>query len=274
MLNKRNILILIAGVCAIAMVVGAVMIFTITSRYRQSANFYTELVEQFLSFDPEDARSMPEAEGRVFYIDGQLYEEEMFELPDNITLPVVDFDALREINPNVVGWIWLEGTPINYPVVHWEDNYRYLTHLFNGQWNPSGAIFVDTFNSPGFVDPHTIIYGHHMNDGSMFAALERYNSQAFFDDNPYIFLLTPERNYVIKPFAGYLADVQMASWELEFDGLADLEDWIEYSRSKSDFISDVEVRGMHRIITLSTCSMAFYDARYVVAGRSIPIRTD
>jgi len=273
-LTRKNILLLIAGVCAIIMIIGAVMIITITMRYRVGANLYRDL-EMHLSFpEPGEGTSVPERNPIEGGDDDEAEVEEWeetFILPDHIVLPTVDFEALAEINDNVVGWIILEGTPINYPVVQGEDNLFYLTHLFDGRWNPSGSIFVDYINTPGFVDQHTIIYGHNMQDGSMFAAIESYMTQEFYDNHPYIFLITPERRYVIKPFAGYMADTRMPSWRLYFEDADDVESWIADRRERSDFVSNTEALPHHRFITLSTCSSIWHDIRYVLVGRVMPV---
>ena len=189
----------------------------------------------------------------------------------DIPFPTVDFEALAEINPNVVGWLFLEGTPINYPVVHWRDNVRYLHHLFDGRRNAAGTLFVDSHNERGFGNKHTIIHGHHMRDGSMFAVLESYRSQEFFEENPYILLMTPERNYVIQVFAGYVASVFDNSWQTEFIGFTAFDEWIRESKERSDFTSNVAVDGRDRVITLSTCSYVFNDARFVLLGKLVPV---
>ena len=252
------------------MVVGAAQVIRIQLNYRQSAALYEELT-RFLSFDAVETDGSQEELEIEEGEEGEV--EETFALPAGVTLPTVDFESLREINPNVVGWIILEGTQINYPVVQGDTNYQYLHHLFDGTFNPSGSIFVDAYNNPGFVDLHNIIYGHHMNDGQMFAALEFYRSQQFLDENPYIFLLTPERDYVIKVFSGFVADPNQSteSWRYQFDGEEDIAPWLEYTLGRSEIESNIEVLPSHRFVTLSTCNFDFWDARYVVVGRFMPI---
>ena len=268
--TRRYILLGIAVLCIGLMAVGAVQVIRIQLNYRQSAALYEGLT-RYLSFDAVGTNGNQEELETEEGEEGEV--EETYTLPAGVTLPTVDFDSLREINPNIVGWIILEGTQINYPVVHGDTNYQYLHHLFDGTFNPSGSIFVDAYNAPGFREPNTIIYGHHMNDGQMFAALEFYRSQQFFDENPYVFLLTPERDYVIKVFSGFVADPNQStvSWRYRFRDEDDVAEWLDYTRGRSEVVSNLEVLPSHRFVTLSTCNFDFWDARYVVVGRLMPI---
>ena len=86
----------------------------------------------------------------------------------------VDFEGLKKINPEVVGWIYSPDTQINYPVALAEDNEKYLHQMINGQYNSAGTIFMDCRNQADLSDFNTILYGHHMKNGSMFASLHQY----------------------------------------------------------------------------------------------------
>ena len=98
------------------------------------------------------------------------------------TAPIeVDFEGLRKENSDVAGWIYCPDTVVNYPVMHGEDNDLYLHHLVNRQYNFAGCIFEDCRNTPGQKDPATILYGHHMKDGSMFAMLHKYTDQKYYE---------------------------------------------------------------------------------------------
>jgi sortase B len=265
---RRYFLFGVALTCIVLMIVGAVQVIRIQVGYRQSAALYEELT-QFINFESVQGDISSEEQEIILDEDGE--QEETFTLPPGVVVPAVDFDSLREINSNIVGWIFLEGTPINYPVVQAEDNDYYLFRLFDGRSNPSGSIFMDYLNNPNMRDTHTILYGHHMQDGSMFAALEFYMSQEFFEEHRYIFYITPEREYVILPFAGYTTDVYSSSWQLEFENCAEMEEWIAERRERSDFVSDVEALPSHRFVNLTTCSMTIADYRYIIVGRIMPV---
>lgn len=180
--------------------------------------------------------------------------------------PEVDFDGLRSINEQVVGWIYDEASVINYPIVQAQDNDYYLYRMFNGESNPSGAIFLDCHNQSDFSDTHCIIYGHHMKDGSMFAALANYKSQEYYEEHPQMLLLTPGGNYTIEIFAGYVANVEDDAWVMGFASEEDYESWIASSISKSLIRADFTPSASDHVLTLSTCSYEFEDARFVLLG--------
>ena len=116
----------------------------------------------------------------------------------------VDWDALKAANPDTVGWVYIPGTPVNYPVVQGEDNDHYLYYDFDGDagWLADyGAIFLDYQNKRTFDDPVEFVYGHHMNDGSMFAVLSSFEEQAAFDEHRIVYFLTPHGNFRLRSFS-------------------------------------------------------------------------
>jgi len=185
---------------------------------------------------------------------------------EGIVWPDVDFEALKAINDDIVGWIYLEGTEINYPVVRGDDNSYYLDKLYDGTANGSGSIFMDFRNEPNFVDKNNILYGHSMNNGSMFTAIKRFKNQPYYDEHPYALLMTPEKNYKIEFFSGYVANVEQDAWDYYWDNDQDFEFWLASSKSKSTFASGVEPTADDEILTLSTCTYEFDNARYVLVG--------
>ncbi len=176
----------------------------------------------------------------------------------------IDFDGLRAVNPDVVGWLYCEDTPINYPVVQGDDNSYYLRHLFNGESNRSGTLFLDWRSRPDFTDDQSVIYGHHMRKGTMFACLVGYRDPSYYEAHPVLYLLTPECDYRLEVFSGYVCEPTAEEIPLWFDSPADRQAYVEEAAERSDFVSDVEVEDLDRIITLSTCTYEFRDARYLV----------
>lgn len=186
----------------------------------------------------------------------------------------VDFDLLQEVNSDVVAWIYGPDTMINYPVVQCDDNSYYLNHLIDRSTNSSGTIFVETQNSSDFTDQNTLIYGHHMKNGSMFAGLEQYRDQEYYQQHPFFYLLTPEQNYQLQIFSACVVSSDDEVYQITFDGEEKFLLWANRQAERSDISTGVSLTGTDRIITLSTCAYDFDNARYVVLAKLVPIGTE
>ena len=179
----------------------------------------------------------------------------------------VDHEALAAMNGDYACWLYAPGTQIDYPAVHGEDNSRYLSTLFNGEKNASGTLFIDCRNLSDFQDPNTLIYGHHMRDGSMFKSITYYEDQAWFDSHPYMLLISAREIAVLELFAGCTASKRDPCYEIALSDGDDLFALAAALREKSNFASGVEIRPGDRLVTLSTCAYAFEGARYIAVGR-------
>ena len=107
----------------------------------------------------------------------KLTPEVVIENPDTNeedTAPLFDWEKLKGINGDFVGWIRLDDSTVDYPFVQGTDNEYYLRHLFDGTYNNSGCVFMDVNNNRDFSDKNTILYAHNMKNGTMFAAIEKY----------------------------------------------------------------------------------------------------
>ena len=186
-------------------------------------------------------------------------------------VPEIDFASLKEINENVAGWLYLPDTVINYPVVQGEDNSYYLKRLVDGSYNANGSLFVDYQNKMDFSDDNTLIYGHHMNSGKMFATLVKYKDQEFYDAHPVAYFLTEEKEYKIEIFSGYVTTPDSDSYLLTAGSREQTIEWMKEMFNNSDFFADVTITPEDHIVTFSTCDYEFHDARYVVHGRLVEI---
>jgi len=238
-----------------------VSIYQIASQmkeYSEGEESYTDLDVYVELPDPQENSSA--AEETPTESGGSASAEEL------IQWPAVDFAALSKINSDIVGWFYIEDTDINYPVVQGSDNAYYLKHLFNGEYNSSGCIFLDSRVASNFSDRHSILYGHHMKNGTMFSGLDNFKRQDYYDSHPRALLMTPDGNYQVEFFAGYVASVEDTAWNVGFGSDAEFEAWVEDARKRSCFESDVPVAVTDRILTLSTCSYEFNNARFVLLG--------
>ena len=247
---REKIRIILCCIFLAIAIYAAYNIIKIQSEYKKSVNAYKKL----------DNYTMEQMTSET---SGESEEEPVKEKP----YPEVDFAGLKSVNSDVIGWIYVPDTEINYPIVHTSDNDYYLDHLVDRTQNPAGAIFLDTRNPSDFSDLHSIIYGHHMKNGSMFAALKGYKKQDFFDGHKTGYLITQDAAYSIDFFAGHVANVEENAWQLDFDDAADFDNWIKSLKEVSAFKSDIEPQYGDRIFTLSTCSYEFDDARFVLSGK-------
>jgi len=178
----------------------------------------------------------------------------------------VDFDTLREMNPDVVAWIrFEEPTVINYPVVQGKDNEEYLHKTFKGYENTVGTIFVNADNHPDFNDRNTIIYGHYMYNGTMFNDLEKYKDKEFWEKYPCFYIYTPdgaEIKYHIYA-AGVVKDTS-EGYTYQFADDAAFQSFLEKTKASGAYDTGVELGMDSQVVTLSTCTRDNNDDRMVI----------
>ena len=238
------------------------------NEYRAGEQVYEELTQYVRLETPPTVQKLPEKPDPAHpTVPEELPEEpEPATEPDDTVWPDVDFDALLAINPDVVAWIYIEGTKINYPVVQGEDNSQYLDRLFDGRKNAAGSIFMDYRSQRDLSDRNTVFYGHRMNNGSMFYQITEYKDQAFYEAHPVCLVMTPEGNYKLKFFAGYITDMNSQAWKLEFGSEEEYALWLENAVGQSTFTSGITPTPRDRVVTFSTCTYEYSDARFVLVG--------
>ena len=182
----------------------------------------------------------------------------------------IDFDALCARNPDIIGWIYCPDTAINYPVLQGKDNDQYLHTDYTGAYNLDGSIFVDSRNTRGFVDANTIVYGHHMMSGSMFAGLTEWENQAYYDKHPVMWLLTPTQNYKVILVSGHHVDAYSNMYEIIKAPGKELDAMLAEAKEKSTFKTDAEMDPNGTYVMLSTCAYLWDTDRYVIHGLLTP----
>lgn len=189
------------------------------------------------------------------------------------TAPIsVDFTALCAENPDVVGWLYCEGTPINYPVLQAEDNSFYLRRLLDGTYNVYGSIFMDYRSARDLSDENTLVYGHSIrSNNEMFTSLSGYLSQEYYEAHPTMYYLTPERAYRLELFSGYKTNAESDAYRCIFEDEADFSAFLTKITDASAFASNIKPTTQDRIMTLSTCTNQTQSGRYVVHGVLIPL---
>ena len=180
----------------------------------------------------------------------------------------IDFASLKEINDEAVGWIEIPGTEISYPVVHTTDNTYYLTHTFRRQENKSGAIFVEASNAGDFSDLHTIIYGHNMKNGSMFAGLKNYGKKNYYEAHPYIYLDQEDGTHCYQIFSCHEADVTDITYTVGYRSDDTYAAFLDELTASSLYDTGVSVGTDDSVITLSTCT-SNGSKRFVVHAKKL-----
>lgn len=170
----------------------------------------------------------------------------------------VDFEGLWEINKDVYAWITVPGTGIDYPILqHATDNTYYLNYNIDGSYGYPGCIYTENLNRKDFTDNNTVIYGHNMKNGSMFAALHKFEDETFFKEHEKVYIYTPERELVYTIFGAYIYDDRHLLYSFDFANPQVYETYLEDIRSMRSmnalFREGVEVTAEDKIITLVTC---------------------
>lgn len=191
-------------------------------------------------------------------------ETETLEAIDAIE-PRMDFDEMREKFPSIVGWIQSEGTPINYPIMQGSDNDFYLHHLPDQVPHAWGSIFLDYRND--FSGDCILIYGHSMRSGDMFGSLRQYANPGFFEAHPCMFIFTPERDFILQIFAGYVIDSAFEMPPMRFEDESSFCEFVADIRSRSVFSCDATPTFGDSIVFLATCTdSANTNERLIIAG--------
>lgn len=188
---------------------------------------------------------------------------------DDFQAPKVDFDELKDINSDIIGWIKVQGTVINYPIVQGDDNTYYLKKTFEKQSNYSGAIFMDYLNAPDFSSDNTVLYGHNLKTGEMFGGLQKYEKKDYLKEHKYIWVITPEYNKKYEIFASYKTDERSEVYTLEFNSFEDMDGYFRLAKENSYFSSDSILLQDDKILTLSTCVSDSEEGRRVVQAKLI-----
>ncbi len=172
--------------------------------------------------------------------------------------------ALRRVNEDVVGWITVEDTGIDYPIVRTTDNDFYLDHAYDRSYLNAGAIFFD-FRCTDSLDNtyNTVIYGHNMFSGIMFHDVIKYKDEEFFASHD-ITISTDDGIFVYRPFSIYETVSTDIYFEVNFDSDDEFGAFLNSMGSRSIFDTDVELDGSDRIITFSTCTNDSEEGRLVL----------
>ena len=260
MKNQKKVYLIISIVSLVIVLVALIALGILLYSYKQARDTYNELALQ--------AKTSASSGDRDVVLSDDEADAEAAEIIDPVDIPV-DFEFLKGENQDIIGWIQVDGTQIDYPVLY-DTTYNryYLRHNFKGTNTAYGSIFILGENADDFTDFNTVVYGHNMLDRSMFAQLHQFRKQEFFDSHGQIIIYTPDRKLTYQVFAAYRTDNLNIILNNDFSTEELRTEYIEgiYAQeSLANFKPEYEVTASDRIVTLSTCigNPAF---RYVVQG--------
>ncbi|MDO4261726.1 MAG: class B sortase [Eubacteriales bacterium] len=245
------------GLCICLLIFSVWKLASILLGYQSGEKEYKEL-RQYVLEEPES----PDA-----VLDGMSGEEEDGG-EASVPMTRIDLDSLKALNSDAVGWIEIPDTAISYPLVHTTDNTFYLTHTFLKETNRSGSIFIENLNSADFTDLHTIIYGHNMKNGSMFAGLKEYDTQSYFEAHPYVYVDLADGSHCYQIFSCHEAAETDITYTIGYQANDTYASFLESLKSASLYDTGVDVSTDDSVITLSTCTKNG-ESRFVVHAKKL-----
>lgn len=210
-----------------------------------------------------------------YYEGDKIYDssKEYFKAPENDDSedPVpdmdVDLESLKEINEDIIGWIYIPDTKISYPLLYGSNNDYYLKRTYNRIYSDFGSIFVDSRNTEDFSDNNTIIYGHNTKNGSMFGSLKKYKEKSYLDEHPYVYIILEDKVAKYKIISSYTVEVTDDVYTYNFSDNNAYTDWLKTVCASSEVESPkTDFENNKKVITLSTCTSRTKTERFVVVA--------
>ncbi len=186
----------------------------------------------------------------------------------------IDFEELKEINDDVIAWIEVPGTVIDYPVMRGVDNAKYLTTTVEGEYDPYGAVFADMQNPDDLLDAVSVLYGHFTPEDTFFTQLHNYKDAEYFEENPDMFLYTPNRQEQFEVVAAFTTDNRNILYEHNYNDPEELQGFIDWLGETEDDEANLNLDGLttsDRFMVLSTCvaEVGGETERYIVVAKLV-----
>lgn len=226
--------------------------------YKQADNLYAEL---YAELDSPNNNSESEQSNTSSSED-----------VDEYTKQKNTYNTLKSKNEEYVFWVTVDNTNINYPVVQTSNNSTYLKTGFDKKKSRSGAIFMDTLNN-FMTDKNIVLYGHNMNNKTMFNNLTKFKNKDFFNQNNKITIKNTNngKEYIYEVFSVYHSDTNFDYNRVVFDDNYTFEKYLDDIKSKSMFKKNIEVTPRDKILTLTTCSYEFNGAKTNVHAKLVEV---
>ena len=206
----------------------------------------------------KDEAIVPELEVQQETVEEVISKEVVVEKAELAALPI-DFASLWEINPEIYAWIEIPGTNVNYPIAQHEgeDQSYYLTRDIYGKDSSAGTIYTEDYNNKHFQDPHTIIYGHNMRNGSMFHNLRYFSEREYFEEHEDLYIYMPDKILKYQIITCYEFDDRhlLAAYDcMDEEAFTEYLEEIMNPRSMHTLVREgCELTTEDKLVTLSTC---------------------
>lgn len=188
----------------------------------------------------------------------------------------VQLGKMREKNEDIIGWIRFDNQNelrINYPIFYSGDNEKYVRRDINGDYHIAGSIFLEGLNQKDFSDYYNILYGHNMNDGSMFGSLKKYKDEGFWENNQYFTVYTETTAYRYRIFAYENAVNGGEVYKVGYQPGEEYQIFIDHMLANSDIETGIKPQTSQKILTLSTCTGEGYSDRFAVLAVCVDAQT-
>ena len=246
MSKKRKIYTALEVFFAVLLVIAVIRLAYIGYNYYKGDQIYDNAVAEYVEENPNPVA------------DGQTTIDLGFQ---------VDFKKLYKTNEEIIGWIYIPDTPVNYPLLYTDNNSYYLKHTYEKEYSDFGSIFLATECSSDFSDTHSLIYGHNTKNNSMFGSLKKYKDSAYLKEHPYFYIVQDDRVLEYKIVSAFTAETSDDIYLLTFEDDPAFITWLQNVEQLSVVdCSAPEVTGKEKVVTLSTCTSRTKTERFVVNG--------
>ena len=218
-------------------------LYDINKEHEEVKNTYDDVIKVYVKSNVQDDQS-----------DGSDQEYDTFE---------VNWEELKKANQDIIAWIRIPDTNINYPIVQGQDNQKYVRHNIYGNYSIGGCIFVDSEINKPFKNANTIIYGHNLSNGTMFSNIEKYADIEYFLNHRIIYLYLP--NETVKTYKIFaFSKIKEDNSEIYNTNVDNLEDYYRVIKKYNQLNIQENLDTSNPILTLSTCTNHNKSERYIV----------
>ncbi|MDQ0152801.1 sortase B [Moryella indoligenes] len=177
---------------------------------------------------------------------------------------IIDFAALKERNEDVVAWLYIPGTVINYPILWKEaDNDYYLRRDIDRTEGSYDGVYLDGDDLPDFSKLQNLFYGHHMKNKTMFTAICDFKDERFFQEHSRAYLYTEEKTFILRPIACLYTDAGAEKRRIDFADRMEFDAYVDAMTAGCSF-RDIPAQGVDRLFSFVTCSYEFDNARTIL----------